>query len=81
MLVPFVGAFTVGLILAIVCGVTSPALNLYCKSGEYVEVGFAWVTIHSSRVYFVYWLIFTTVSFGVLVIRSLLKRFSVKDSG
>ncbi len=76
--IPFLGAFTVGLILAIVCEIVEPSLSQYCKNSEYVEFGFAWITIHSNHVYFVYWLLFTGIFLAVFTLRMLLERLSAR---
>ena len=69
LLVPFLGAFTVGLLIAPMCMLPLAALKPYCGNSEYVTFGFAWITIHSPSAYVVYWAEFAMVSFAWLVVR------------
>lgn len=66
LMIPFLG-MVVGIPLAFVCMATGDLLKAYCESGKHVEIGFAWVTVHSTHAYFVYWAIFTTLIFLVIL--------------
>lgn len=77
--VPFLGAFTVGLILAILCTLSGGLLDPYCRNSEYVEFGFAWITVHSSHVYFVYWALFSAVFFVALTLLSFAAKAERKE--
>jgi uncharacterized membrane protein len=79
LIVPFFGAFTVGLVLAIICALSGTLLAPYCRNSEYVEFGFAWITVHSSHVYFVYWALFSTIMFIGLTLVSFARRTQNKE--
>jgi len=65
LLIPFFGAFTVGLLLIPVCLVPNVTIQQFCKSSEYVEFGFAWVILHSAQPFFFYWAWYFIVAFAL----------------
>lgn len=69
LLVPFLGAFTVGLLTVPMCMLPLAALKPYCQNSEYVTFGFAWITIHSPSAYVVYWAEYAFLAFAWLVVR------------
>lgn len=79
LLVPFLGAFTVGLWLAILCALSGSLLDPYCRNSEYVEFGFAWITVHSSHVYLVYWALFSVIIFIGLTLAFFANRGQRKE--
>jgi hypothetical protein len=65
LMLPFFGPFTVGLLLFPICLVPLPYVQQFCKSSEYVEFGFAWITIHSKAPFFFYWAWFSIVALAL----------------
>jgi len=65
LMLPFFGPFTVGLLLFPICVVPHPSVQQFCKSSEYVEFGFAWITIHSKAPFFFYWAWFAIVALAI----------------
>jgi len=65
LMLPFFGPFTVGLLLFPICLVSLPEVQQFCKSSEYVEFGFAWITIHSKAPFFFYWAWFSIVALAL----------------
>lgn len=63
LLIPLVGAFTVGLLLVPLCMVDIPMVKQFCANSQYVEFGFAWITMHSWPPFVFYWAWFSLVSF------------------
>jgi hypothetical protein len=80
LLVPFVGAFTVGLLLSLVCMLPVAALKPYCGMSEHVTVGFAWITIHTPSAYVVYWAIYSFLAFAWLTVRDIRTRMNGDSS-
>jgi len=63
LLIPLVGAFTVGLLLVPLCMLGIAPVEEFCSNSRYVEFGFAWITLHSWHPFFFYWAWFSLVSF------------------
>ena len=72
LLVPFLGPFTVGLLLTPLALVPFQFVQRYFKTGEQVDIGFAWVTLHTPQPFFVYWAYYACLAFVCL---SAINRF------
>lgn len=63
--IPLLGPFSVGLLLIPVCLIPHPFIRQFCESGEQVEVGFAWITLHSPTPFFFYWACFSVIALAL----------------
>jgi hypothetical protein len=69
LLVPILGPFTVGLLLIPLGLVPFQFVRQCCETGEKVEIGFGWITLHTLEPFFVYWAYFACVAFVYLSLR------------
>lgn len=63
--IPFIGPFTVGLLLFPICLIPHPFIKQFCESSSYVHFGFAWITLHSPAPFFFYWAWFSVVALAL----------------
>ena len=75
--VPFLGAFTVGLLGIPMCALVPPE---FCQTGEHVTVGFAWITVNTIKAAMVYWAYYSLLVLVFLLIRVALGRSSVRGT-
>jgi hypothetical protein len=78
LMLPFVGAFTVGLLLTPICLVPHPFVQQFCRTSEYVDIGFAWITFHSNVPFFFYWAWYSIVALVLYKGKELLSARKVK---
>jgi ABC-type multidrug transport system permease subunit len=74
LLVPFLGPFTVGLLLIPLSLVPFQFVRQYCQTGEQVEIGFAWVTLHTLQPFVFFWGYYACLAFAFLSVYSLIRR-------
>ena len=74
LLVPFLGPFTVGMLLIPLDLVPFDFVRQCCQTGDQVEVGFAWITLRSPKPFFVYWAYYACLAFVFLSLRNLFRR-------
>ncbi len=66
LLVPFLGPFTVGLLLIPLGLVPLEFVRQCCQTGGQVEIGFAWITLRTTWPFFIYWAYYSCVTFVFL---------------
>jgi hypothetical protein len=69
LLVPFLGPFTVGLLLIPLGLVPFEFVRHCCQTGDQVEIAFGWITLHTFWPFFVYWAYYAFVVFVYLSLR------------
>jgi hypothetical protein len=74
LLVPFLGPFTVGLLLIPLGLVPFEFVRRCCQTGDQVEIGFGWVRLHSFQPFFIYWAYYACVVFVYLSLRKFCRR-------
>ena len=74
LLVPFLGPFTVGLLLIPLGLVPFEFVRQCCQTGDQVEIGYAWVTLHTPRPFFVYWAYYACLAFVCLSVTNRFRR-------
>jgi hypothetical protein len=67
LLIPFLGPFTVGLLLIPVCFIPHDLVQQFCSTGDQVDFGFAWITLHTKAPFFFYWGWYTLLSFALFL--------------
>jgi len=74
LLVPFLGPFTVGLLLIPLGLLPLVFVRQCCQTGDQVEIGFGWITLHTPQPFFVYWAFYACLAFLYLSVRSRFRR-------